>query len=372
MAKPIHIAAVGDITLSQKISEDLDRNLWDSADVRIGNLESPLVGKFGPPADKQFRLHQRVEAGEWLKDLNPTAVSIANNHTMDWGSEGLYQTQKELDRIGVKHSGGGRDIDEAIQPALLNVGNHRIAFLSWATTLAPGFQAMKTRPGIAGVRVKSSYELEPSLDLEQPGTAPWIKSLPFEEDLSLLDKVIEKAYQEVDFVILALHWGVPPQWCTPYQGLIAEYQPILAQRAAKAGADLILGHHAHAPYGMESFIGKHEKEVPVFYSLGNYISHYEYSKVGLDVSSSTIQFPPSLPENRQTSIADIKLLPAKGRLEIEMVKVQPAILSDIGEAIVTNKEKSFEIANRLHEFTNLRGTSTVIEENNLVWKNTRK
>ncbi|MGG3468533.1 CapA family protein [Neobacillus pocheonensis] len=363
----IRIAAVGDITLSQKIGKELFRDVWDEADVRIGNLESPILHTPGAPADKQFRLQQPIEAGEWLKELNPTAVSIANNHTMDWGPEGLYQTQEELDRIGVKHAGAGRNLKEAVQPVYFHADNHKIAFLSWSTTLAPGFQAMQNRPGVAGIRVTSHYELGPSLELEQPGTAPYIKSAPMEEDLLLLEKSIEQAYQNADFVILALHWGVPPQWCVPFNGVIAEYQPIIAQRAANAGVDLILGHHAHAPYGMESFKGKDGKEVPVLYSLGNYISHYEYSGVGLDMSSCTIKFPPKLPENRQSCIADITLIPSINRLIVEQVKIHPAVVSDIGEAIETSKEECFVIANRLNEFNNKRGTATVIEDNKVVW-----
>lgn len=370
MASAIHLAAVGDITLSQKIGNELLRTIWDSAHVRIGNLESPIVDKPGVPADKQFRLQQPLEAGEWLKELNPTVVSIANNHTMDWGPEGLYQTIEELNRIGVKHAGGGSNLEEAIQPVYVNVENHKIAFLSWSSTLAPGFQALHNRPGIAGLRVTTYYELGPSLDLEQPGTAPWIKSVPFEEDLLLLEKAIEQASKEADFVILGMHWGVPPQWCVPYQGVIAEYQPIVAQRAANAGVDIIIGHHAHAPYGMESFTGKDDKEVPVLYSLGNYISHYEYTGEGLDMSSSTMpHFPPRLPENRQSCITDIKLIPADGRLKVEYVKIQPSALNNVGEAMEISKEESSEIANRLNDFSNQRGTSTIIEDNHVVWKN---
>ncbi|WP_419888354.1 CapA family protein [Neobacillus niacini] len=363
----ITIAAVGDITLSQKVGKELFRGVWDAADIRIGNLESPIMHTPGAPADKQFRLQQPIEAGEWLKELNPTAVSIANNHTMDWGQEGLFQTQEELDRIGVSYAGGGRNLEEAIKPVYFQAGDHRIAFLSWATTLSPGFQAMHNRPGIAGVRVTSFYELGPSLDLEQPGTAPYIKSVPFEEDLELLEKVIEEANREADLVILALHWGVPPQWCVPYQGVIAEYQPIIAQRAANAGVDIILGHHAHAPYGMEAFKGKDEKEVPVLYSLGNYISHYEYSGVGLDMSSCTIKFPPKLPENRQSCIAEIKLTTSNKRLRVERVTIHPAVISEIGEAIETSIQECLDIANRLNEFNNQRGTLTIIEDNTVVW-----
>ncbi|WP_052947563.1 CapA family protein [Aneurinibacillus tyrosinisolvens] len=376
MTLAIHLAAVGDITLTQKPGENLLRTVWDAAHVRIGNLESPFVAEPGAAADKQIRLQQPIEAGEWLKQVNPTVVSFANNHTMDWGPEGLSQTFEELNRIGVKFAGAGRNIDEAIQPVYLDVDDYKIAFLSWSSTLPPGFQASNNRPGIAGLRVKTYYDIEPSVEYEQPGTPPWIKTEPVEEDMLLLEKTIKQANEQSDFVILAIHWGVPPQWCTPYQGLIAEYQPLVAQRAADAGVDIIIGHHAHAPYGMESFAVKNhkgqDKEVPVLYSLGNYISHYEYTHVGLDLSSITLpHFPPSLPENRQSSIIDIKLTPSEGKLKVEHVKIQPAVLNDVGEAIEINKEESLKIANRLNEFSNQRGTQTFIEDGNVVWKNTK-
>lgn len=373
MISAIHLVAVGDITLSQQPGKDLLRSSWDAAHVRIGNLEAPLVREPGVPADKQFRLQQPIEAGEWLKQLNPTVVSLANNHTMDWGPEGLYQTCEELNRIGVKFAGAGRNIDEAIRPVYFQVDQHRIAFLSFATTLAPGFQALKNRPGAAGIRVRTSFLLEQTIDLEQPGTPPWVKTEPYEEDLLLLEDSIQRASKESDFVILAMHWGVPPQWCTPYQGYIAEYQPILAQRAANAGVDLILGHHAHAPYGMESFTGKDRngknKEVPVLYSLGNYISHYEYLHVGLDASSFTMQaFPPRLPENRQSCLADIQLTSFEGRLKVNRVEIQPAMLNDIGEAIEISREERVNIANRLNDFSNQRGTRSIVEDDHVVWQ----
>ncbi|KIL46726.1 CapA family protein [Jeotgalibacillus soli] len=371
MISTIRLAAVGDITLWQKPGEELFRSVWDSADVRIGNLEAPLTDSFGAPAEKQARLYQPIEAGEWIKELNPTVVALANNHTMDWGPEGLFQTCDELKNIGVKFAGGGRNIDEAIQPVYVNVKNHKIAFLSCSATLPPGFQALKNRPGIAGIRVRTSYEIEPSIDYEQPGTPPWVKTVPYEADLIILEEAIQEAYQVADFVIVAIHWGVPPQWCTPFQGLIAEYQTVVAQRLADVGVDLIIGHHAHAPYGMEIFKGKDDKEVPVLYSLGNYISHYDYIEGILDLSSMTMaHFPPSQPENRQTSLANVELTSANGRLKVEKVKIQPAVLNPIGETVETSNELALEIANRLNDFSNQRGAGTFIEDNHVVWKNT--
>jgi hypothetical protein len=176
-------------------------------------------------------------------------------------------------------------------------------------------------------------------------------------------------------VILSIHWGVPPQWCTPYQGLVADYQAIVAQRAAAAGVGIILGHHAHAPYGMETFTvtdqKEREKAVPVLYSLGNYISHYEYLHGGLDSSSFTLpHYPPSLPENRQSCIADIKLTITDNRLIVERVTIHPAILNRVGEAIEASTEERLRIANRIHQFSLRRGAQTFVEESSVVWKNT--
>lgn len=370
--RPLYLACVGDITLLQKPGENLLLSKWESADIRIGNLEAPIIKDFGAPADKQLRLQQPVEAAKWLKELDVTAVSLANNHTLDWGLQGLDQTIKELNNVGIKHAGAGKNINEAIKAVYFDVDEYKIAFISWSSTLPPGFQALSNRPGIAGIRVKTSYEIDPGVEYEQPGTPPWISTKPNEEDLILLENALIEANQNADFVIFAIHWGVPPQWCTPYQGLIAEYQPIIAKCAVKAGADIIIGHHSHAPYGMETFTEKFHgkrKTVPVLYSLGNYIVHYEHLPSGIDTSSFTLpHYPPSLPENRQSCITSIKLQHQNGRLEVEELTIIPAILNKVGEAVEINLEEKLLITNRLKEFSNLRGTKTFIKEANLVWR----
>lgn len=372
MAK-ISISAVGDITLLQEPGKDIIRASWDSADIRMANLEAPFVGNDAIPADKLVRLKQPLKAGEWVKQLNPTVLSLANNHTMDWGDKAVCQTSEILDNQGIKHAGAGRNITEAIQPVYLEVDKYRIAFLSCSSTLPPGFQAVDNRPGIAGLRIKTRYDIAPSIEYEQPGTPPWIKTEPIEEDLFLLEKTIKQAQLESDFVILSIHWGVPPQWCTPFQGLIAEYQPIIAERVAKAGVDLIVGHHSHAPYGMETFRvtdnQEKVKDVPVLYSLGNYIAHYEHFGEGLDASTYSLPvFPPTLQENRQSCLAEIKLDVAEGKLVIDQIIVEPAILNDIGEAIEARMEDKEKIVNRIHQFSISRGAKTYIKDNKVIWK----
>jgi len=71
---------------------------------------------------------------------------------------------------------------------------------------------------------------------------------------------------ESDYVIVAVHWGVPAYWLSPHQGLLAAYQQPLAHALVEAGADLVCGHHAHALHPIEVYRGK-----PIFYSLGNFM-----------------------------------------------------------------------------------------------------
>src|SRR5699024_8134687 len=68
------------------------------------------------------------------------------------------------------------------------------------------------------------------------------------------------------FVIVAIHWGVPTYWLSPYQGLLAEYQQPLGHAMLDAGADVIFGHHSHSVHPIEVYNGK-----PIFYSSGDFL-----------------------------------------------------------------------------------------------------
>lgn len=375
ITKSIRLSAVGDIAFLQKPGEQLFTSVWDRADVRLANLEAPIVTKPGAPADKLIRMKQPAEAVDWLYSLNTTAVSLANNHMMDWGFEGLKQTQDLLDKVGIQHTGAGQNINEASKPVFLNVKGYNIAFLSYSSTVPTGFRAAEDHPGIASVRINSSFEVASSILDEQPGTPPWVRTEPVQEDLSALGKVLNKASQEADFVILAMHWGVPPQWSSNPQGPVAEYQSVVAKHAVNNGVDLIVGHHCHAPYGMETISGKNINgktvSVPVLYSLGNYIFHPEFLPGGLDTSNFTLPYmPPMLPENHQSCVAELELeAHSAGGLVIRRVLIHPAVLNSVGEATEASLDEKRQIAERLSEFSKKRGTKTTVIDQTVVWEN---
>ncbi|WP_180955479.1 CapA family protein [Bacillus sp. V33-4] len=371
MTKKIRIAAVGDIAFLFKPETDIWKGMWDEADIRIANLEAPIVENPGPPADKLIRMKQPPDAATWLKDLNVTAVSLANNHMLDWGKEGLEQTCEFLDRAMIGHTGAGKNLEEASKPYIFQVDGHKIGFISWSSTVPPGFQALNNRPGIASVRVKSSFQVDSSILDEQPGTPPWVQTEPVEDDLKLLEESIAFLRKETDFVILALHWGVPPQWSSLPQDPIAEYQKVMAERVVDAGVDVILGHHSHAPYGIETYKPNSnvEKEVPVLYSLGNYIFHPEHSPHGFDQSTFHVPYAPSLlPENIQSCLAELILEsePDSNHLSLKQVIMHPAMLDEIGEPVEGTLEQRQKVSERLQQFSKKRGTETKLVNQTVV------
>ncbi|WKA53942.1 CapA family protein [Planococcus shixiaomingii] len=369
MGKKIRIAALGDIAVLQKPKKDIWKGMMEQADICLANLEAPIVATPGPPADKMVRMKQPAETASWLNELHITAVSLANNHMLDWGIEGLQQTCRFLDEAGIRHTGAGNDLEQAAEPVFIEKEGFTIAFISWSSAVPPGFRAIKNRPGIASVRIKTSFHIDSSILDEQPGTPPWIQTIPVEEDLLLLEQAIKDAASKSDFVILAMHWGVPPQWSSVPQDPIAEYQKIVAQRVANAGVDVVIGHHSHAPYGLETYQAEkgEPKEVPILYSLGNYIFHPEFFPAGLDISPFPVPYKMEMvAENHQSCLAELVLAPVGEKLKLEKVILYPAMLDDIGEAVEGTEEQKQLVAERLYQFSASRGAKAVLENQQIV------
>ena len=190
-------------------------------------------------------------------DCGFDVVSLASNHAMDWGADALLDTAELLRSQGIKTVGAGRNLAEAREPAIVERDGVRVAFLAYCSVLREGYAAKQDKPGVAPLRVHTYYEAAEY----QAGMPPHVVTYPYEEDLEALVDDVKAARQHADAVVVSLHWGLHfiPR-------AIAEYQPRAARAAFEAGADLILGHHAHVPKA----IGVHGGKV-CFYSLSNFI-----------------------------------------------------------------------------------------------------
>jgi poly-gamma-glutamate capsule biosynthesis protein CapA/YwtB (metallophosphatase superfamily) len=364
------LAAVGDVALLRPPSATLFRDGWASADLCIANLESPLCDG-GELATKLIRLRSPRAAAEWLRDLGCHAVALANNHAMDYGLTGLRSTLEVLDTAGIRWAGAGRSAAEAERPVILEQNGPRIAFFSWACTLPPGFRARGNEPGIAGIRVRTAYLADALLIDEQPGTPPWVQTAAWDEDVERLTTAMRQARQETDFVVLAMHWGVPPQWASPFQGPLAEYQIALAPRLVEGGADLILGHHAHTVYGAEHIRRTDGSSGLVLYSLGNYVFHPYGDRSILELDAPSVPYHAhEVAENSETYVVTLRLEAesGSGRLQVAEARFLPAHLDDQFESVRATDEQAERIAARVVQFSQWRETPVSVDNGGLVWR----
>jgi poly-gamma-glutamate capsule biosynthesis protein CapA/YwtB (metallophosphatase superfamily) len=206
--------------------------LLRSAHLTAINLETPL-SKRGTRADKQYAYrsdpaHAKLLASEAGVDV----VTLANNHSMDYGKDALLDTFKYLTEQKIAYVGAGRDRKRAFQPIYLSGNGVRVGFI-----------------GVSRVVPEQSWKA----GTNKPGTADTY-------DPSDAVKSIREAASKADLVVVLAHWG------KERSDYPEAYQKTLARTYIDAGADLIIGSHPHVLQGFEQYKGKW-----IAYSLGNFI-----------------------------------------------------------------------------------------------------
>ena len=204
------------------------QHILKRADMTIANLEAPFTER-GTPFDKTYTFRVPPGLAVGLLDAGFDVVTLANNHIMDYGPEGLYDTIHTLDSLGILHCGAGHDWNEAEKPAFFQSSGWRIGAIGYAMT----------------------YPLEFWATSERAGTA-YPHQGRFEATLSKLDGI-------ADLVVVSFHWGgeLRPQ--------PKSYQRSYARRAIDLGADIVIGHHPHILQGVEIY-----KDRLIVFSLGNF------------------------------------------------------------------------------------------------------
>ncbi len=249
---------VGPLHEPMAANSELAKPVLAGADIRIGQVERVYSDR-GSLQLHSGGAHSRVKPhmASIFSDCGFDVVSLASNHAMDWGEDALLDTAALLRDKGIQVIGAGKDLREARRPAVVEKNGVKVAFLAYCSILQTGYAAGHDKAGVAPLRAHTYYE---SFDY-QAGVPPRVVTVPYEEDLAGLIEDVTAAKKAADVVVLSLHWGIHfiPR-------LIADYQVTVANAAFKAGADLILGHHAHTPKA----IGVHQGKA-CFYSLSNFI-----------------------------------------------------------------------------------------------------
>jgi poly-gamma-glutamate synthesis protein (capsule biosynthesis protein) len=230
-----------------------------AADIAFVNLEAPLTTR-GLRAEKQNTLRADPSQVEDLLGSGVDIVSLANNHMLDYGIDGLADTLAVLERAGIPQVGAGPNLEAARAPFILEGPGGRMGFLAFASTLPQGFAASAERPGIAPIHVTAAFVVENPLAQEQPGTPPPVITFPLQMDVDATVDAVRRLKAQADFVVVSAHWGVAGQ------DAVMDYEREVGRALIDAGCDLVLGHHPHRLHGVEVY-----REKPIFYSVGNFV-----------------------------------------------------------------------------------------------------
>lgn len=238
----VQLAFVGDVMFAGNVEELLKKNgfdypfkyvkpLLEKADYAIANLETPITTR-GEAQSKEYTYRSPPEALSELKRAGVDLVNLANNHSMDYGEDGLLDTLDYLDQQALVRVGAGRNAEEAYRHAIVEKNGVKIAFLGFSRVLPEtSWIAGKTKPGLA-----ETYSTK----------------LPLE--------AIRKARAEADLVVVLAHWG------EERKDIPNAVQTSLAHQFIDEGADLVVASHPHVLQGFEQYKGKW-----IAYSLGNFI-----------------------------------------------------------------------------------------------------
>ena len=241
---PLRLVALGDVLLGHDALPWMEqeglayslRGVPDAAtaeDLVVANLEGPLTTWHRPiDPDKPFLLQSAPAAAFTLREYGVDLVSLANNHTMDYGRVGLEDCVQALGAAGLASFGAGHSSEEAAAGVIVEQAGLRIGFVGFCEPFegydALGFFATRWRAGVARLDTRT---VEPALAALRP---------------------------RVDLLVVVVHWGAQYLGVTPLQR-------DWARRFVDGGADLVLGHHPHIAQGVGL-----DRGVPIVYSLGNF------------------------------------------------------------------------------------------------------
>jgi poly-gamma-glutamate synthesis protein (capsule biosynthesis protein) len=205
------------------------------ADLTMVNLETAITDRGQPVEGKAYHFRSPALSFRALKAAGVDVVGMANNHALDYGPVGLADTFDAIEQSGMPVLGLGPDAAAAFRPHLTSINGQRIAIFAATDWLEPGlvsqWAATDTRPGLA-----------------------------FCIDPQRLLAAVRSVRPQVETLVVFLHWGTETTHCASPE------QHGLAQDLIGAGADIIVGSHAHRVFG-----AGHVGNALVAYGLGNFV-----------------------------------------------------------------------------------------------------
>ena len=212
--------------------------------VKIVNLETSITTNEAPWPGKGINYRMHPKNINVLTEASISVVSLANNHTLDWGRTGLEETLRTLEGAGIAYTGAGRNISEAQNPAILQLKKGRVlvfAYGAGSSGVPPSWRATAEQSGVC-----------------------YLPSLGEEAFLKIKERV-SAVKQAGDIVVFSVHWGSNWGYDIP-----SAHREFAHQLMDQAGVDVVHGHSSYHPKGIEVYKGR-----LILYGAGDFINDYE-------------------------------------------------------------------------------------------------
>ena len=255
----INLSFVGDISLAddweiipyydsrgQGVYGILDEEVVDvmkASDIMVANNEFTVSNRGSKLPNKYYTFRAKPERLSIYDEMGVDIVSIANNHAYDYGEDAFLDTLDSLKEYDIPYVGGGRNIEEATRPYYFIANGYKIAF-------------------IAATRAEK-FILTPEATSSSSGVFRAY-------DPALLLDTISEVKKTSDYVIVLMHWGREDSHN------LEQVQIDTGKMYIDAGADLLVGSHAHVLQGMEFYNGK-----LIAHNLGDFIFNRETKDTGI-------------------------------------------------------------------------------------------
>lgn len=265
------------------------------ADVAFGNLETAVSRRGAPVPAKQFTFRTAPYALHGLADAGLDVLTLANNHSLDFGPDALLDTIRNVRETGMAPVGAGANAAAAGKPLMLDAHGLRLAVLAFSRVIPEvGWIAGESRPGVA-----PGWDAKPTVE------------------------AVRSAKAQADIVVVLVHWGEEVQ-SEPRASDVD-----LARQLVAAGATVVAGHHPHVLQAME----RQDRSL-IAYSLGNFV------------------FPPvARPVNQETGILEVTV----NREGVQTARFRPMVIVG-GQPRQADQRTAGRILGRLDQLSARRQT----------------
>lgn len=313
----IKLTAVGDIMMGNEVEAMIKRygmkfpfqhvrSILKNSDITFGNLEAPLTNEtikavwdYTKIIDTPLVIDGKVFRNVYCRAMPSSVegliyagfdvVSLANNHILDYGETGLFDTMKILSEHNIKYIGAGKNINDARKPVIIQVKNMKVGFLAYSDV----YLASRQKPGVASTK--------------------YIK------------KDIRKLKDKVDITVVSIHGGM----CIADHPLPDEIK--MMHSIIDSGASLILRHHPHVIQGIE-----HYNKGVIVYSLGNFVFDCNIDPLEKDLAKA-----------RESMIFQCKL----SKEGIEETEIIPVYINDYYQPEVLSRNDKDKILSKMEKLS---------------------